>query len=166
MRPPWWRHYKINMAFHFGERLIIIVNSGGLISVTRVLMVLILVGLSRVLMVLILVGLWRAGKFWNPGAWWALSRGGIGVSPWVMTLVDLGNSANSAYLSNLQKVDQSFTAKDLGRDVIDICIGNRWYIGLTHVEFSECFFVSQHSSNVNLTQITNVLGLVPVLVAL
>ena len=31
MRPPWWRHYKINMAFHFGERLIIIVNSGGLI---------------------------------------------------------------------------------------------------------------------------------------
>ena len=72
-----------------------------------------------------------------------------------MTLVDLGNSANSAYLSNLQKVDQSFTAKDLGRDVIDICIGNRWYIGLTHVEFSECFFVSQHSSNVNLTQITN-----------
>ena len=34
-----------------------------------------------------------------------------------MTLVDLGNSANSAYLSNLQKVDQSFTAKDLGRDV-------------------------------------------------
>ena len=115
-------------------------------------MVLILVGLSRVLMVLILVGLWRAGKFWNPGAWWALSRGGIGVSPWVMTLVDLGNSANSAYLSNLQKVDQSFTAKDLGRDVIDICIGNRWYIGLTHVEFSECFFVSQHSSNVNLTR--------------
>ena len=69
------------MAFHFGERLIIIVNSRGLISVTRVLIVLILVGLSRVLivlilaglsrvlMVLILVGLWRAGKFWNPGAW-------------------------------------------------------------------------------------------------
>eukprot|EP01048_Picozoa_sp_COSAG05_P037538 COSAG05_NODE_17560_length_323_cov_0.839286_1_plen_27_part_10 len=27
-----------------------------------------------------------------------------------MTLVDLGNSVNSAYLSNLQKVDQSFTA--------------------------------------------------------
>ena len=53
------------MAFHFGERLIIIVNSGGLISVTRVLMVLILVGLSRVLMVLILVGLWRAGKFFG-----------------------------------------------------------------------------------------------------
>ena len=35
MRPPWWRHYKINMAFHFGERLIIIVNSGGLISPRR-----------------------------------------------------------------------------------------------------------------------------------
>ena len=35
MRPPWWRHYKINMHFHFGERLIIIVNSGGLISPRR-----------------------------------------------------------------------------------------------------------------------------------
>ena len=31
------RHYKINMRFHFGERLIIIVNSRGLISVTHVL---------------------------------------------------------------------------------------------------------------------------------
>ena len=52
--------------------------------------------------------------------------------PWwyrCITLSDdpsrFGKSANSAYLSNLQKVDQSFTAKDLGRDVIDICIGNR-----------------------------------------
>ena len=43
--------------------MIIIVNSRGLISVTRVLIVLILVGLSLVLIVLILVGLWRAGKF-------------------------------------------------------------------------------------------------------
>ena len=31
------RHYKINMRFQFGERLIIIVNSRGLISVTHVL---------------------------------------------------------------------------------------------------------------------------------
>ena len=31
------RHYKINRRFHFGERLIIIVNSRGLISVTHVL---------------------------------------------------------------------------------------------------------------------------------
>ena len=84
----------------------------------------------------------------------------------------------------LAQVDQTFTAKYVGRGVIDTCtrstgstgsisgtdtgnryryrcryigtyIGYRCYIGITHVEFRECFFVSQHSSNVNLTQITN-----------
>ena len=76
MRPPWWRHYKINMAFHFGERLIIIVNSGGLISVTRVLMVLILVGLSLVLMVFNTCRVVEGGQILEPGSlvssepWW------------------------------------------------------------------------------------------------
>ena len=73
----------------------------------------------------------------------------------------------------LAEVDQTFTAKDLGRGVIDTCstgsisgtgTDTDIYIdlcripvlfGITHVEFRECFFVSQHSSNVNLTQITN-----------
>ena len=73
----------------------------------------------------------------------------------------------------LAQVDQTFTAKYLGRGVIDTCTvvlvvlavpvpvyRNLYripvlYIGITHVEFRECFFVSQHSSNVNLTQITN-----------
>ena len=154
MRPPWWRHYKINMAFHFGERLIIIVNSGGLISPRRE---------------------WdeRVQVNGNHARWDGVNRRdvedwGFGTKNWVgqeklnshwtwgtiavvcnhLWLVDLGNSANSAYLSNLQKVDQSFTAKDLGRDVIDICIGNRWYIGLTHVGIQRMLFVFQHSSNV------------------